>query len=100
DRVAHERVVRDVEVYGCLSRFALNALASDYGRKGVITPGGVRLSDFTPAATREPQPTILFSGALDEPRKGLPVAIDALALVMRTEPTVKLWLSGPGDASS
>ena len=98
-RIAHERVVRDVDAYGCLSSFALEVLQGDYGRAGVLTPGGVRLSEFTPSEGREATPTILFSGALDEPRKGLPVVIEALARVAHAEPKVRLWLSGPGDAT-
>ena len=94
---AHARVVADVDVYGCMSRFALKELANGYGREGTLTPGGVNLSRFVPAPTREPQPTILFSAALGEERKGGRVLVQALELVARDEPDVRLWLSGPGD---
>src|SRR3954470_11486245 len=37
-RKSHERVVRDVDVYGCMSRYALDALTAEYGREGALTP--------------------------------------------------------------
>jgi glycosyltransferase involved in cell wall biosynthesis len=98
-RAAHERVVRDVDVYGGMSRYAVNALAEDYGRQGDLTPGGVNLQQFVPAAAREPVPTILFSGAVYEPRKGADTLLAALPRVAEVEPDVQLWLSGPGDAT-
>jgi glycosyltransferase involved in cell wall biosynthesis len=93
----HERVVRDVDVYGAMSRYALERLTDEYGRQGVLTPGGVNLEKFVPAAARAAQPTLLFSGAFLEPRKGLAVLLEALPLIAREEPRVRLWISGPGD---
>src|SRR5438105_349866 len=69
-RRAHERIVRDVDAYGCMSHYALRALQDEYGRTGVLTPGGLNLEQFVPAERREANPTILFSGAINEPRKG------------------------------
>lgn len=97
DRRARERVVADVDVYGCMSRYALDALAATFGRRGVRIPGGVRLAEFQPAPTREPTPTLLFSGAFDVPFKGVAGLLEALAVVADKEPDVRLWLSGPGD---
>lgn len=98
-RVEHERLVRDVDVYACMSQFALDVLERDYGRTGALIPGGVNLSQFQPAARRAERPTILFSGAITEPRKGVATLLAALALVARDVPDVQLWLSGPGDPS-
>ena len=93
-----ERVVAGIDTYGCMSRFALEFLARDYGRTdGVILPGGVELGRFTPAEHREARPTLLSSGALTEPRKGLSLLLEAVALLAGDEPDVQLWLSGPGD---
>jgi phosphatidylinositol alpha-mannosyltransferase len=72
-------------------------LADEYGREGVLTPGGVNLQQFAPAKERESRPTILFSGAISERRKGIPVLLEALAILLKTEPSLRLWLSGPGD---
>ena len=96
----HERVVRDIDVYGVMSQFALKLLADDYGRQGVLTPGGVNLTTLTPSAARAPQPTLLFSGAILEPRKGVATLLEALPIIAEHEPNVRLWLSGPGDPTA
>lgn len=91
-------VVREIDVYSAMSWTAVEGLKASYCRAdGVVVPGGVRLDAFHPAEHREPQPTILFSGAIDERRKGVPVLLAALALIAAREPDVSLWLSGPGD---
>jgi glycosyltransferase involved in cell wall biosynthesis len=95
---AASAVVSHVDVYSCMSRTAVEFLARNYGRAdGVVVPGGVALSSFTPADRREPHPTILFSGAVTERRKGVPILLEALPLIAASEPEVELWLSGPGD---
>lgn len=93
-----EKVVKGIDVYSGMSRYAVEHLASDYGRRdGEVVPGGVDLRSFHPAPERERRPTILFSGAVTEPRKGVPVLLQALPAVAESEPEVELWLSGPGD---
>lgn len=96
DGPAHGKVVERVDVYGCLSVFARELLRSDYGRDGALTPGGVRLDAFCPGP-RTSEPTLLYSGALDERRKGLDVLLRAVPAILRAEPRVRVWLSGPGD---
>lgn len=96
DRRLRERVIRDVDVYGCMSEFSRSFLREGYGREGAIIPGGVRLSEFTPRP-RSPHPTILLSGAIDRPEKGLAELLAATALVAEERPDVQVLLSGPGD---
>ena len=93
-----ERVVRGIDVYSCMSRFALDYLERDYHRTdGVVVPGGVALDAFAPAPAREAVPTLLLSGAYLERRKGLATVLEALPVLAADEPDVQLWLSGPGD---
>jgi phosphatidylinositol alpha-mannosyltransferase len=66
----------------------------------VLTPGGVRIDTFFPSVEREPVPTLLYSGVLNDPRKGVAMLLEAVAIMARTEPGLRLWLSGPGDAES
>ena len=97
---AVDKVVAGIDVYSCMSRVAVEYLAANYGRgDGVVVPGGVDLSSFHPAPERERRPTILFSGAIGERRKGVPVLLEALPLIAEAEPEVQVWLSGPGDPS-
>lgn len=100
DSNIEEYLTKHVDVYGCMSEHALDALRTDWGREGVLIPGGVRLDQFEVADKRAPAPTILFSGALDEPRKGVGLLLSAVALLVDEVPDVKLWLSGPGDPSA
>jgi glycosyltransferase involved in cell wall biosynthesis len=94
-----ERVVSSIDVYSGMSRAAVESLAASYGRTdGVVVPGGVDLDAFRPAPERAEHPVILFSGAIAERRKGVPVLLEALPLIARSEQQVELWLSGPGDA--
>jgi phosphatidylinositol alpha-mannosyltransferase len=80
-----------------MSNYTRQVLLDEWGRAGELIPGGVRLNEFSPAPVREARPTVLFSGALDEPRKGLPVLLEAAELLMEARPDLQLWLSGPGN---
>jgi glycosyltransferase involved in cell wall biosynthesis len=93
-------VAEHVDVYGCLSEHAAATFEAGFGRRASRTPGGVRLSRFAPAERRTPRPTLLYSGVLDEPRKRLADLLEAVAILARTEPDVRLWLSGPGDPTA
>jgi glycosyltransferase involved in cell wall biosynthesis len=98
---AARRVVAGVDVYSGMSQCAVDFLARNYGRTdGVVVPGGVDLDAFAPAEERAPRPTILFSGAITERRKGVPILLEALPIIARDEPEVELWLSGPGDPAA
>jgi glycosyltransferase involved in cell wall biosynthesis len=95
------KVVSGVDVYSAMSRTAISQLAGNYGRTdGVVVPGGVDLGSFSPAPARHEHPTILFSGVITEPRKGVSHLLSALPLIAEQEPQVQLWLSGPGDAEA
>jgi glycosyltransferase involved in cell wall biosynthesis len=97
DRRLHDALVRTVDAYVCLSRAAGDRLRHDYGREPVVVGGGVDMARFAPAAQRHPRPALLFSSALDLPRKNLGLLLEAVAVLRTTRPDVELWLSGPGD---
>ena len=97
DRRAREAVAEAIDVYGCMSQYALDALHAHVDRPGVRVPGGVQMEQFRPMAEREAEPTLLFSGAFDLPWKGAASLLAALAIASETEPALRLWLSGPGD---
>lgn len=97
DRAVRERLVHEVDVYGCMSRYSLGVLESEWGRQGALIPGGVRLSEFQPADHRQTAPTILFSALLDERRKGLADLLAAADLLLERHADLQIWLSGNGD---
>ena len=61
-------------------------------------PGGVELDAFVPGQARQQRPTILFSGAFAEPRKGVAECSRRCRSSRPQSPRCWLWLSGPGDA--
>ena len=96
----HAFVARYVDGYVCLSKTAGRFLERDYGRSPAVVGGGVDLRAFKPAPARHPDPVLLFTAAADEPRKNLPLLLDAVAILRRRRPSLELWLAGPGDAAS
>jgi phosphatidylinositol alpha-mannosyltransferase len=97
DGMVRRRLVQDVDVYGCMSNYSLDVLQKEWGRTGDLIPGGVRLSEFTPSGPREARPTVLFSGALSEPHKGLGDLLAAADVLIERHSDLQLWLSGPGN---
>lgn len=98
------RLVRGPGIYACMSQVALDSLRAGTGRDGAFLPGGVALADFPldPAVqagggNRSPEPTVLFSGALDLRFKRLPALLAAMDRVLAVEPHARLALSGSGD---
>lgn len=70
-----------------------------------IIPNGVHVERFA-AAPASPEwagtperPTLAFLGRVDEPRKGLAVALRALPAILDAHPGTRLLVAGPGDAS-
>lgn len=100
DFPAHLRVINGVDVYGCLSAYAQCCLQEGFGRRGALTPGGVDVERFRVTVPRASEPTLLYSGALDVPRKGVAELLEAVAILARDVPRVRLLLSGPGDAAA
>jgi phosphatidylinositol alpha-mannosyltransferase len=75
------------------------------GGDAVIIPNGVHVDVFAdgpslPGCNRGVDgPTIGFLGRYDEPRKGLPVLLDAMRTVVRQHPGARLLIAGRGDAA-
>ncbi len=75
------------------------------GGEAFIIPNGVYVDDFRSAVrttkwSGSPQgPVLAFLGRVDEPRKGLAVALGALPAVLDVHPGARLLVAGPGDAS-
>lgn len=95
DRRLHRLVVKEIGAYVCVSDAAAQYLARDYGRTASVVPPGVVWGAHAPA-TRDPRPTLLYSGSLTESRKGVSLLL-AAARELRTQvPDLQVWLAGPG----
>jgi len=75
------------------------------GGEAFIIPNGVSVDEFNGAVPRPEwratngSPTFAFLGRVDEPRKGLQVALAALPTVLDVHPGARLLIAGPGDAT-
>ncbi|WP_449063953.1 glycosyltransferase family 4 protein [Planomonospora algeriensis] len=84
-----------------VSDAARKTLVEFIGGDAVLIPNGVTVRRYTEA---EPLPraaggeVIGFLGRMDEPRKGLPVLLEAFALLAPQRPELRLLIAGPGDA--
>ena len=65
----------------------------------VIIPNGIYANRYTEGKSLEKWSgnTIGFIGRFEEPRKGLSVLVDALPVISRFAPDVKILVAGPGD---
>lgn len=97
DRRVHELVVRRIDHYICFSKAAGDHLQTGYGRPAEVVPGGVDLDRFEPAARRHPVPVLLFAADASEPRKNLPLLLEAVALLRASHPALEVWVAGRGD---
>ena len=87
-----------------VSDFARRVQVEHLGGDAVIIPNGVHVDAFAdgptlPGSARGVDgPTIGFVGRYLEPRKGLPVLLEALRTVVREHPGARLLIAGRGDA--
>src|SRR4051794_37945389 len=86
-----------------VSDFARRVQVEHLGGDAVIIPNGVHVAAFgegpvLPGDSRGADgPTIGFLGRYDEPRKGLPVLLEAMRTVVRRHPGARLLVAGRGD---
>lgn len=99
DRREHALVVRHIDEYVCVSRAAEAVLRRDFGRPGRVVSPGVELAAHRADLPRHRAPVLLYSGSLTEPRKNLPLLLAAANRLCAAEPSLQVWLLGPGDAA-
>jgi phosphatidylinositol alpha-mannosyltransferase len=86
-----------------VSDFARRVQVEHLGGDAVIIPNGVHVDVFADGPTLPgiargvDGPTIGFIGRYLEPRKGLPVLLEALRTVVREHPGARLLIAGRGD---
>jgi phosphatidylinositol alpha-mannosyltransferase len=96
-----EPIVEKLTARIAVSELARSTLKDHFNTDAVVIPNGIDGQKYANAPiTKEfsgPN-TIGFMGRFEEPRKGLQVLIDALAIVARFVPDVKYLIAGPGDS--
>ncbi len=96
------RLAERIDVRAVVSQAALDLAGAYFPYRYRVLPNGVDTETFTPAgAALEGLDAeafhVLFVGR-DEPRKGLGVLLEALSLVRRDHPEVRLLVVGAGEA--
>jgi phosphatidylinositol alpha-mannosyltransferase len=88
-----------------VSDFARRVQVEHLGGDAVIIPNGVHVGAFADGPSLPGHargvggPTIGFLGRFDEPRKGLPVLLEAMRTVVGKHPGARLLIAGRGDAA-
>jgi phosphatidylinositol alpha-mannosyltransferase len=86
-----------------VSDFARRVQVEHLGGDAVVIPNGVHVPAFAEGPPLPGRgrgvggPTIGFLGRYDEPRKGLPVLLEAMRTVVGTHPAAQLLVAGRGD---
>lgn len=85
-----------------VSEAARRTLVEHLGGDAVLIPNGVAVAHYADASPLPGWPgeggALGFLGRIDEPRKGLPVLLDAFLLLAAERPGLRLLVAGPGDA--
>ena len=65
----------------------------------IVVPNGIYAKRYSTGTSQKKWAgnTIGFIGRFEEPRKGLQVLVDALPIIARFAPDVKVFVAGPGD---
>jgi phosphatidylinositol alpha-mannosyltransferase len=100
-RPAMEKILARIAV----SEEARRTLVEHLGGDAVVVPNGVYVERFRRAEPRPEwqgtpdRPTMAFLGRLDEPRKGLPVLVEAIPRVLEARPGARFLIAGRGDVT-
>ncbi|MEO3766704.1 glycosyltransferase family 4 protein [Streptomyces sp. B8F3] len=82
-----------------VSEYARRTLVEHLGGDAVVIPNGVDVSFFAGAEPKAEWQgrTLGFIGRIDEPRKGLPVLMEAFPRILERVPDARLLVAGRGD---
>jgi glycosyltransferase involved in cell wall biosynthesis len=83
---------RGARAVTALSQHAADVFAAHLGVQAHVVHAPVDLDRFTPGGTRAPVPTIVCAADPAEPRKRVPLLVDAFAQVRRERPDARLLL--------
>jgi phosphatidylinositol alpha-mannosyltransferase len=85
-----------------VSPAARKVIVEHLGADAVVIPNGVAVSHYSGAQAFDGYPreggTIGFIGRYDEPRKGMDVLVDALAMMVDERPQLRVLVAGRGES--
>jgi len=95
-----EPVIEKLSARIAVSESARLTLTAHLETDAIVIPNGIYAANYldgTPQ-TQWQGSTIGFLGRFEEDRKGLPVLLDALPIISRFIPDVRILIAGPGDS--
>ena len=90
------RRTRRIEAHIAVSTVAARTMSRYSDAPVEVIPNALDVSQFSGRRGGGGDPTLLFLGRVDEPRKGLAVALRALPAVVRAFPRARLLVAGAG----
>ena len=96
-----EPIIEKLTARIAVSEMARETLREHFETDAVVIPNGLDTSKYSAAQRLDKWsygPTIGFLGRFEEPRKGLSVLLEALPLLMKRNPKLRLLIAGPGDS--
>ena len=94
-----EPIIEKLSARIAVSEAARETLTDHLDTDAVVIPNGIYAEKFNSGKRIEKWSgnTLGFIGRFEEPRKGLPVLLEALPIIARFAPDVRVLVAGPGD---
>jgi len=94
-----EPVIEKLSARIAVSEAARETLTEHLETDAVVIPNGIYADRYRDgvAQTKWQGNSLGFIGRFEEPRKGLAVLVDALPIISRFAPDVRVFVAGPGD---
>ena len=95
-----EPVIEKLSARIAVSESARLTLTAHLETDAIVIPNGIYADNYRDGTAREQWQgnTIGFLGRFEEDRKGLPVLLDALPIISRFIPDIRVLIAGPGDS--
>ena len=90
-------VAREAKAVSVLSDAAAEPYRRYLLRTPEVIPPGVRMQDFAVDVPRSEEPTLVYAGSPADPRKRLPLLLEAFTELRRSRPDVRLVLAGRSE---
>ena len=95
-----EPVIEKLSARIAVSESARLTLTAHLETDAIVIPNGIYANNYRDGSPRAEWQgsTIGFLGRFEEDRKGLPVLLDALPIISRFVPDIRVLIAGPGDS--
>ena len=95
-----EPVIEKLSARIAVSESARLTLTAHLETDAIVIPNGIYADNYRDGAARPEWQgnTIGFLGRFEEDRKGLPVLLDALPIISRFVPDIRVLIAGPGES--